>query len=89
MERRWEVRHLGDPGVYFVHRSEAPDFPLYVPGTVEEARAIAELVAAAPEMQKALRLAQSRMADCGCTMRDDDYRAVVDAIAKADQDGNP
>ena len=56
--------------------------------TDEEAHeelANARLIAAAPDMLKALMAAHHRMSNIGCNYdRDDDFRAVCDAIAKAE-----
>ena len=45
----------------------------------------ARLLASAPDMLKALMAAHHRMSNIGCNYdRDDDFRAVCDAIAKAE-----
>lgn len=48
------------------------------------ARADADLIASAPDMLAALKMARKLMSDCGCAMGDPEYCATVQAIAKAE-----
>lgn len=51
----WEVRGGTVEGkAVFVHMPEQPDMPIYIPGSLPEARRRAELIAASPEMRDAL-----------------------------------